>query len=57
MEDKPERMLADFSVYNSCGVDAAKTLVNSGLFNDNLPQHYDIEYIFNRMSEIIEESN
>lgn len=54
-KDKLERMLADFSVYNSRGVEAAKILVHSGLFQDHLPEHYDIEFIFNRMSEIIGE--
>lgn len=54
-KDKLERMLADFSVHNSRGVDAAKTLVHSGLFHENLPEHYNIEYIFNRMNEIMDE--
>ena len=55
--DKLERMLSDFSIYNSCGVEAAKSMVHSGLFKNHLPEHYEIEYIFNRMSEIIEEMN
>ena len=56
-DGKLERMLSDFSIYNSRGVEAAKTMVHSGLFEHNLPEHYEIEYIFNRMSEIIEEMN
>lgn len=56
-KDKLEKMLADFSVYNSRGVDAAQTLVRSGLFHDILPEQYDIEYIFNRLGEIMEEGS
>ena len=55
--DKLEKMLSDFAIYNPRGVEAAKSLVNSGLFKNNPPEHFEIEYIFDRMSEIIEERN
>ena len=53
-EDKLKRMMADFSVYNHRGVNAARALVDSGMFESKLPEQYDIEYIFNCMSENIE---
>lgn len=53
---KLESMLTDFSVYNSRGVNAAKTLVGTGMFAEG-PDKYLIEEVFDRMSEIIENSD
>ena len=53
-KEKLSKMLDDFSVYNASGVNAAKVLVDSGMFTNVLPETYDIEYIFNRMEELIE---
>ena len=55
-EDKAklERMLMDFSVYNSSGVNAAKILVDNGLFVDL--QKCRLENIINQMIKLIEES-
>lgn len=50
-DDKLKRMMADFSVYNYCGVNAARALVDSGMFRTKLPEQYDIEYIFNCLSD------
>ena len=52
-KEKIEKMLADFSVYNSKGVYAARQIVATGKLNKN-PRDYSIEYIFNWMSELIE---
>ncbi len=54
-EDKAklERMLMDFSVYNSSGVNAAKILVDNGLFVDL--QNCRLENIINQMIKLIEE--
>ena len=54
-EDKAklERMLMDFSVYNSSGVNAAKILVDNGLFVDL--QKCRLENIINQMIKLIEE--
>lgn len=54
--DKLNRMLKDFSVYNQKGVDAAVSLVNEGLFSVKTPAEYDIEYVFNRLAKMIENS-
>lgn len=55
-EDKAklERMLFDFSVYNSKGVNAARMLVDEGLFTVKLPEQYEVEYVFNQLAELIE---
>ena len=50
---KSERMLMDFSVYNSSGVNAAKILVDNGLFVDL--QNCRLENIINQMIKLIEE--
>lgn len=51
--NKLEEMLADFSVYNSRGVNAARELVGTGILDSN-PRDCSIEEIFDRMSELIE---
>ena len=53
-KDKLERMLVDFSVYNSKGVEAAKELVEKGLFSENSPKDYTIDFIFDELAKIIE---
>ena len=50
---KLEKMLTDFSVYNSFGVNAAKKLVDNGLFVDL--QKCRLENIINQMIKLIEE--
>ena len=50
---KSERMLMDFTVYNSSGVNAAKILVDNGLFVDL--QKCRLENIINQMIKLIEE--
>ena len=52
-KEKLERMLTDFSVFNKRGVDVAKKLFEDGLFEEKAPDGYSIEYIFDRMSELI----
>ena len=54
-EDKAklESMLADFSVYNACGVNAAKELFEDGWFDNKAPDQYSIECIFNELSKLI----
>ena len=54
-EDKAklERMLMDFSVYNTSGVNAAKILVDNGLFVDL--QKCRLENIINQMIKLVEE--
>ena len=54
-EDKAklEKMLTDFSVYNSFGVNAAKKLVENGLFVDL--QKCRLENVINQMIKLIEE--
>lgn len=53
-KDKLERMLLDFSVYNARGVEAAKELVENGLFSENSPKDYTIDFIFDELAKIIE---
>lgn len=53
-KDKLERMLVDFSVYNARGVEAAKELVEKGLFSENSPKDYTIDFIFDELAKIIE---
>lgn len=54
-EDKAklEKMLTDFSVYNSLGVNAAKKIVDNGLLADL--QKCRLEYIIDQMIGLIEE--
>lgn len=52
-QEKLGRMLTDFSVYNAKGVNAAKELVERGLFKKS-PKEYSIEFIFNQLSELIQ---
>lgn len=53
-KEKLDRMLIDFSQYNQKGVEAAKKLVEDGLFVLNKPSDYKIDYIFNRLAQLIE---
>lgn len=53
-KEKLSRMLIDFSESNHKGVDAAKKLVDEGLFVHKNPSDYNIEYVFNRLAEMIE---
>ncbi len=46
--------MVDFSVYNSKGVEAAKELVENGLFSENSPKDYTIDFISNELAKIIE---
>lgn len=55
-EAKLSRMLADFSVHNRPGVEAAKALVREGLFNDKKPSDYTAEEIYNRLIEMVEDT-
>lgn len=52
-KEKLENMLADFSVYNSRGVNAAKKLFEDGWFENKTPDQYSIECIFNELSRSI----
>ena len=49
---KLESMLADFSVYNARGVNAAKKLFDDGWFENKTPDQYSIECIFNELSRL-----
>lgn len=49
--DKLNRMLMDFSVYNEKGVEAAKELVERGLFSENSPKDYTIAFIFDELAK------
>ena len=53
-EERLERMMVDFSVYNKRGVMAAKELMDEGIFKDKAPTSYSVEEIFDRLMEIIE---
>lgn len=53
-QDKLERMLVDFSVYNKKGVDAAKELFSGGWFIEKAPSDYPIEKVFNVLMDKIE---
>ncbi|MBQ8614174.1 MAG: nucleoside deaminase [Ruminiclostridium sp.] len=48
-EAKKARMLADFSVYNKTGVDAALRLVNEGYFNKDALPLLTAESVFDRL--------
>ena len=54
-QNKLDRMLADFSVYNAKGVEAAKELVERGLFSENNPKDYTIAFIFDELAKLIEQ--
>ena len=53
-QDKLARMLTDFSVYNAKGVEAAKKLMERGLFAENDPENYTIDFIFDELAKLIE---
>lgn len=53
-EERLDKMLEDFSVYNKKGVIAAKELILEGLFKDKTPASYSAEEIFDRLMMIIE---
>lgn len=53
-EERLERMMTDFSVFNKKGVMAAKTLIQEGIFKDKKPASYRVEEIFDKLMEIIE---
>lgn len=53
-EERLDRMMDDFSVYNKKGVIAAKELLFEGLFMDKTPASYSAEEIFDRLMTIIE---
>lgn len=50
-----DRMLINFSVYNAKGVEAAKKLVEKGLFSENSPKDYTIAFIFDELAKLIEQ--
>ena len=54
-QDKLDRMLIDFSVYNAKGVEAAKKLMESGLFSEHNPEDYTIAFIFDELAKLIEQ--
>ena len=54
-KDKLGRMLIDFSDYNAKGVEAAKKLVERGLFSENNPEDYTIAFIFDELAKLIEQ--
>lgn len=53
-EERLDRMMDDFSVYNKKGVIAAKELFFEGLFKDKTPASYSAKEIFDRLMTIIE---
>jgi len=53
-QDKLKRMLTDFSVYNEKGVEAARALVEKGLFAEHSPGDYTIGFIFDELAKLIE---
>lgn len=55
-QGKLEKMLADFSIYNAKGVNAAKKIIDTGILGNN-PRNFSIDCIFNKMSELIEEQD
>lgn len=52
--EKLSLILADFSVYNKRGTDAAKKMFEDGIFKDKRPDEYSIGDIFDKMCELIE---
>ena len=53
-EERLERMMTDFSVYNSKGVIAAKELIQEGIFKNKKPFFYSAEEIFDKLMMLIE---
>ena len=53
-EERLDRMMDDFSVYNKKGVIAAKELLFEGLLKVKTPASYSAEEIFDRLMTIIE---
>ncbi len=53
-EERLNRMLEDFSVYNQKGVMAAQELVEEGIFKDRSPASYSVEEIFDKLMICIE---
>ncbi len=53
-EERLNRMLEDFSVYNKKGVMAAKELIEESVFKDKKPELYSVEEIFDRLMMSIE---
>ena len=53
-EDKLERMLADFSVYNKSGVEAAKGLVTEGYFEGRLLEDILVEEVYDELRKRME---
>jgi len=52
--ERLERILIDFSVHNAKGVEAAKELIQEGLFEGKQPALYSAEEIFDRLMAIME---
>ncbi len=50
-EDKKQRMLEDFSVYNKVGVDAAVRLFSEGLFRKDRLSELSAQVVFDRLAE------
>lgn len=53
-KNRLEYMLADFSVYNAKGVKAARELVKKGVFSENGPGDYTIDFIFDELAKLLE---
>lgn len=53
-EERLDRMMEDFSVYNKKGVLAARGLIEEGVFKDKKPEFYSVEEIFDRLMMSIE---
>ena len=51
--EKCERMLADFSVYNRAGTEAAKKLVRQGFFEGRSLSDFTAEAVFDALAELI----
>lgn len=54
-EERLYRMMEDFSIHNKRGVMAAKKLIDEGLFVAKEPSSYNVEEIFNKLMDSIEE--
>lgn len=52
--ERLDRMLTDFSVHNKAGVDAAKSLVADGYFQEKSPAEYTADDIFDALMQRIE---
>lgn len=53
-QERLERMMIDFSVYNKRGVMAAQELISEGIFAERAPSSYSVEEVFDRLMAIIE---